>query len=441
MLLKKVNCETEGCEIPIGKAAFPAPFKGRLEFNAPVHENWNIVHIGMRVPQAVQIYVCADNCMRGVVLTAAEMNASDRFSYVLLEEKDLYEGNLEDVTIEGVADCIEKMPVRPPAVMVFLVCLHHFVGTNTGRVYRELEKRFPDIYFMRCWMDPIMQKTGYTPDQKLRKAMLDPLEAPPVRDRKAVSILLDNFPLEESSDLHMLLTGNGIRVRQIMDCSSFEEFKSLASSILCVTRSAPGLYGLEKMTARTKGDFLYLPCAMSYEEIALELDTLADYFGIPRVDHGERIRACEKALEKAHALIGDTPVAIDYLGIPRPLGLARLLLDHGFHVKRVYLDAVSPEEEEVFHDLQERYPDLLLSATVHVSLRLCHGKEKDTLAIGPKAAWFTGTDHFVNVVELNGMWGYDALIRLCAMMEDSFLHAGDPRDVLPRKGFGCASCI
>ena len=398
MLLKKVNCETEGCEIPIGKAAFPAPFKGRLEFNAPVHENWNIVHIGMRVPQAVQIYVCADNCMRGVVLTAAEMNASDRFSYVLLEEKDLYEGNLEDVTIEGVADCIEKMPVRPPAVMVFLVCLHHFVGTNTGRVYRELEKRFPDIYFMRCWMDPIMQKTGYTPDQKLRKAMLDPLEAPPVRDRKAVSILLDNFPLEESSDLHMLLTGNGIRVRQIMDCSSFEEFRSLASSILCVTRSA-------------------------------------------RVDHGERIRACEKALEKAHALIGDTPVAIDYLGIPRPLGLARLLLDHGFHVKRVYLDAVSPEEEEVFHDLQERYPDLLLSATVHVSLRLCHGKEKDTLAIGPKAAWFTGTDHFVNVVELNGMWGYDALIRLCAMMEDSFLHAGDPRDVLPRKGFGCASCI
>ena len=66
---------------------------------------------------------------------------------------------------------------------------------------------------------------------------------------------------------------------------------------------------------------------------------------------------------------------------------------------------------------------------------------RETLAIGPKAAWLTGTDHFVNLVEMNGMWGCDALIRLAAMMEEAFLHAGDPRDVLPRKGFGCESCI
>lgn len=46
----------------------------------PAHGNWNIVHTGMLLPEAIQIYVCADNCMRGVVLTAAEMNAADRFS-------------------------------------------------------------------------------------------------------------------------------------------------------------------------------------------------------------------------------------------------------------------------------------------------------------------------------------------------------------------------
>ena len=53
-----------------------------LEFNSPAHGNWNIVHTGMLLPEAIQIYVCADNCMRGVVLTAAEMNAADRFSFV-----------------------------------------------------------------------------------------------------------------------------------------------------------------------------------------------------------------------------------------------------------------------------------------------------------------------------------------------------------------------
>ena len=180
-MLKRIRPEKEnripnpaGAAVRIADAAYPAPFASELEFNAPVHESWNIVHIGMQIPQAHQIYVCADNCMRGVVLTAAEMNAIDRFSSVVLEEKDLYEGNLEDITIEGISDCIRKLPARPPVVLVFLVCLHHFVGTDTGRVYRELEARFPDIQFIRAWMDPIMQKTGLTPDQKLRKAVLDP---------------------------------------------------------------------------------------------------------------------------------------------------------------------------------------------------------------------------------------------------------------------------
>ena len=44
------------------------------------------------MPETIQIYVCADNCMRGVVLTATEMNAADRFSYVIIEEDDLLNG-------------------------------------------------------------------------------------------------------------------------------------------------------------------------------------------------------------------------------------------------------------------------------------------------------------------------------------------------------------
>ena len=147
-----------------------------LEFNSPAHGNWNIVHTGMLLPESIQIYVCADNCMRGVVLTAAEMNAADRFSFVIVEEEDLLNGNLEDVTIEGVTDVLRKRKDHPKAVLLFTVCLHHFLGCDLERVYEELEDRFPDIFFVRCYMDPIMQKHGLTPDQKLRKAIYDGLK-------------------------------------------------------------------------------------------------------------------------------------------------------------------------------------------------------------------------------------------------------------------------
>lgn len=56
--------------------------------------------------------------------------------------------------------------------------------------------------------------------------------------------------------------------------------------------------------------------------------------------------ACEEVLAKAKALIKDMPITLDYLYHPRPLGLAKLLLTHGFNVKAVYLDGISPEEKQ-----------------------------------------------------------------------------------------------
>lgn len=98
--------------VSIKDASYPIPFPQGLEFNSPAHGCWNIVHTGMLIPEAHQIYVCADNCMRGVVLTAAEMHAEDRFSFVIVEEQNLLSGNLEDVTIEGTADILRKLKER-----------------------------------------------------------------------------------------------------------------------------------------------------------------------------------------------------------------------------------------------------------------------------------------------------------------------------------------
>ena len=47
--------------LKIKDASYPAPFASELEYNSPVHGNWNIVHSGMQVPESIQIYVCADS--------------------------------------------------------------------------------------------------------------------------------------------------------------------------------------------------------------------------------------------------------------------------------------------------------------------------------------------------------------------------------------------
>ena len=89
----------ETISIPAGQAEFPQPFDSGLEFNAPARGMWNIVHTGMLLPEAHQIYICARGCLRGVILTAAEMNAMDRMSWVSIEENDFFDASMEENVI------------------------------------------------------------------------------------------------------------------------------------------------------------------------------------------------------------------------------------------------------------------------------------------------------------------------------------------------------
>lgn len=447
--------------IPIGEASFPSTFSSGLEFNAPVHETWNIVHIGMLLPQAHQIYICSDNCMRGVVMTAAEMNAIERFSCVVLEEKDMHSGNLEQITLEGITDVLGKLRKKrgegglPKAVLVFPVCLHHFMGCDMGYVYRELEKRFPGIVFVKCWMDPIMQKTGPSPDAKLRKAMMDVLQ-PSAEKSGSTALLGDLFALDPDSELMKLIRkadeaqGTVSKPLQIQDCPTLEEYLMLSGRKVMITRS-PMAETSVKQTARRLGNTpLYLPAALGYSEIKMLLERAGQVLGVKPeqagIDHAAEEKACDNAISHLKSLIGDTPIAIDYICVQRPLGLAKLLLERGLNVKEVYLDAVSLEEEEDFDWLKNNHSEVLLCSTIHVKGRLLHAKgidgyHKDYLAVGPKAAWFCGTDHFVNLVDFGGMWGYSGIRKLAGLMEDAYKHAKDTRDLVPRKGLGCESII
>ena len=461
-MLKRVGGEInpEGAVITIGEADFPVPFPLGLEFNSPAHGNWNIVHTGMLMPEAIQIYVCADNCMRGVVLTAAEMNAADRFSFVTVEEENLLNGNLEDVTIEGVTDVLNKLEKKPKAVLLFTVCLHHFLGCDLDRVYEELGTRFPEIVFVRCFMDPIMQKHGLTPDQKLRKAMYDPLITKEP-DPLTVTLVGSDFVLDESSDIKRLLRSTGHTLRELPACKTWAEYQQLGSAEIFVSCYPPAKYGAAMLTERLNRTHLYLPGCFDYEEIKEEIRNLIKELqaGWSREDtsntkcaditseeieafYQREITLCEDSINHAKSIIGGTPVVLDYLYHPRPLGLAKLLLEHGFHVTTVYLDSISPEEKPAFDWLKLHHPDLELRATIQTKMRvLPRGTEGKVLAIGQKAAWFSGSRNFVNMVQGGGLWGFDGIRRTMELMTEAFLEEKDPEDLIVRKGWGCESCI
>lgn len=442
-MLKRVFSaeESKGFQRPIGETGGEALFAHNPEFNPPAHGVWNIVHVGMQVPESYQIYVCGANCMRGVVLTAAEMGARDRFSMVLLEERDLIDGRVEEITIEGVSSVLEGLAKVPPVVMVFTVCTHRFLGCDLNYIYGQLEKRFPQVRFLRCFMEPITQKRGLSPDQRLRDTIFSLLPQCPPKERLAAAVGSD-FALEPDADLRRMLEGSGWSLLEIQNYNTYADFLTMGEAGVLFSVFPKAKYGAERNAKRLNRKHYYLPSSFSYEEIIEQEERLAKDLELISLDTGIERQACEIALSRAYDVVGDMEVVIDQTLHPRPLGLARLLLLHNFAVKKIYLDTVSPEEIENFRWLRSNYPGLILCATTQPQLRVLErNRNASVLALGQIAAWAENTPHFVNLVEGGGLWGFAGIRKLAKLMEEAVLEEKDTANLVPRKGLGCESLI
>ncbi len=147
-----------------------------------------------------------------------------------------------------------------------------------------------------------MQKHSLTPDQKLRKAMYDPL---PVceADEKTVSVLGSDFVLDESSDIKRLLKRYGYRVRELPACNTWQELLEMSKGRLFINCYPAGKYGMEAQARRLGREHLYLPGSFSYEEIGTAVkaaDGCARIAGIDGMTSWRmNVRPVRKSLQRA----------------------------------------------------------------------------------------------------------------------------------------------
>ena len=528
-MLRKLGQElnTDGVRTTFAEAKFPAPFAEGLEFSSPARGTWNIVHTGFLIPEAHEIFVCARGCLRGVVLTAAEANALHRYSAIEICEENILDGSMEELMIEGVADVLRKLPYRPRAVLLYISCQHFFMAYDQAHVFSELRARFPDIRFADCYMIPTLRKSGITPDQKMRiqlYSMLEPREGKaqtlhsqtggsrkngtsaelpsseeispnqPLskarvpeneteqpafcseakddlsRGPRMINHIGSNLPIHKSSELLPWLSANGICLRSLHDCGTFDEYLSMAEASANVYYEPLAAMAAKDLERRLGQEAIYLPFVFDAEGLRSNYQMLADKLGIPSLDTRPFEEAARKALRRTKDVIRDTPISVDYTFTFRILNFTRMLLAHGFHVTEVYADSFLPEEEADFLWIRENFPDIAIWATNRPKMRFtmrrrsAHttGQENPAapdaaaslpqvsssgtasrrlLAIGQKAAWFTGTEYFVNVAESGGYYGFGGIREIARLMEEAFLEKKDPRDLIQRKGYGCESCI
>ncbi|MCC8142443.1 MAG: nitrogenase component 1 [Lachnospiraceae bacterium] len=449
-MLQRVGEEekTTNVTVPISEAAFPMPFYEGLEYSSPARGVWNIAHTGMLIPEAHEIFVCALGCLRGVVLTAAEMDALDRYSAIELREENVINGGIEELMIEGVTDILHKLSYRPRAILLYVSCQHLFLGCDLKLVFDTLRTRFSDIHFVDCYMTPTFRKSGMTPTQRMQVQLYRMWEQMPA-DPKKVNLIGSNLETAPSSELVRILEDAGYEFWSIHRCEDFDDYLKMAEACLNLVYDPTGLMAAKDIKKRLGMDYLYLTCTYDLDELEQNYRLLAETLGTDMPDLSEDRKRAEEAIAHAATVIGDTPIVLDYTFTFRILSFARMLLEHGFRVTEVCTDAFLPEELENFTWIREHCPDIVISATTRPAMRFVHGDcsgqeetgKKTILALGQKAAYIAGTDHFVNVAESGGYYGYDGIAQIMGLMEDAFLHEKDRKTLIQQKGYGCISCL
>ena len=103
-----------------------------------------------------------------------------------------------------------------------------------------------------------------------------------------------------------------------------------------------------------------------------------------------------------------------------------------------------PEEKADFEFLQKKYPELMIYPTLHPAMRFAiktPGTGDEFLAIGQKAACFTGTRHLVNIVSGGGWYGFDGITQMCKALITARNTLSDTEKLIQLKGWGCESCL
>lgn len=434
--------------VTMGEAAWPKPFSLGIEYSPPARGPWTIVHVGMLMPEMHEIFVCAQACLRGVVLSAAEMNVQDRFSTITVTEEHFRDGRLEETMIEGATEILKTLPKLPKAVLLYTSCVHHFTGADVEWAMKVLADRFPEVTFIDAYMTPTFRKSEMPPDNKMRMQLyagLRKLDAP--KGGLLLAGALEPFGAE--SFFSKIAARAGVPFYELAGLERWDDYLMMANARVAVTINPAAKQAGELLEERYGMQHLRL--VLSYDEaeidqenarlaVALGLDpTDADYLSAAEVEK----RAAREALAEAARVLGDHPVAICQSATTRPLGLARRLLDAGIRVTDIFADGFLPADRADFYALKASHPALAVHPITTPEMRFAprdaemRPEREGLVAIGQKAAWFTGAKHMVNLIEGGPLWGHSGVAALATRLVRAAEHEADVAAVIRIKGYGC----
>lgn len=409
-------------------------YEESLEYTAPSHGGWGLVRILTQVPELRLLFICPSACGRHSALGAVNQNIKDRVSYYYLDENEIAKGYDAEIK-EACKELLEEVLEKPKVLMIIVSCLDDLIGTDVDKVMEELNQEIPSVTFICGHMNPITMDTPSPPLITNLKLIYSLLGERKDGDR-GINLIGPFVKPREESELYKFfeMTGCG-PLRHITDFNDYEGYQTMAKSMMNLALSPIALPIVKELEEKNRQPFIELFTSYDLEDIDAKYEKLKAHFNL-REDiaflREKRAKALSK-IEEVKELCGDREVYIAQGGVFRPFQLGAALKKYGFHVKAIIAQKLLPIEKPYMEELAEDEAIQFLQ-TQHFNTILFRHRNKDAIGIGLDAAYIAGTDHVLNILNDEELYGYDGLYRLMELIEEAVLQPASLESIIKDYG-------
>jgi len=416
-----------------------ACFTTTLHYESPAHGGWGVIRVAALVPEVYMLFVSPFACGRHGALGGIINGVKDKVSYLFIGEKEIVSGDYEAQVFRAIEELFAFLKKKPRVLFLFVSCLDDMLGTDHAALDEKLEQTYPDVLFRSCHMNPIQSDTPLPPLVSLNRNMYSLLSSPDGKEaehfKNYVNLIGNNVLPVAGSELYRIMGDNGIRVRHISECKTFDEYYAMRTSGMNIVLSPAAAFAARDME-KNPG----IPYFLSY--VTYDPDGIKDMYGElakKLSDAGMNVsfdieREYENAkasLRETAAFLDGTPVAIDFQAVKQPCALAKTLISYGFTVKLLAVDKILPFEKESFEWLKTNAPHLEIASPLHHdSPKFAYRSYSDCLCIGFDCGYMTGSEKVVNIMDDEGNFGFSGVVRLMEMMRSANARRADVAEMI-----------
>lgn len=368
----------------------------------------------LRIPESHSIYLCPNSCGRRQGIRAILNGEVGSASFLAFSQADVALGDYVGQIEEAVGEVLSRLSPRPRVITLYVTCIDDFLGTDADALIEDVSARYPDVRFLLSRINPIsgdMSDDVVAVARGIQVNLYAALEPSSTRDA-GLNVVGSFEAIPEDGELAAALEAAGAGpLRQLLTCSTFDEYASMANSRCTLSLAHVGDGAAESMI-RLGIPWLTWHACYDAKELCRRYVRLAQILGGPPLPCDERVEKVERAVGRARESVGDAPIAVDTSASFMPFSLASTLLGYGFNVRAVFSLHSKGCDDDARARLESAYPDVLVLGESDCRGDADFGIPRESIAIGRDAARLLQSRAVVDMYHDEGYFGFEGIVRL-----------------------------